>query len=61
MGAVDYADACTLQMPCPLFKLRYSTSRSNRLPAEPIDNIGMQSQVVIPDHVKDWVEFVREQ
>jgi len=59
MGAVDYADAATTRLPCSLFRLRYSTSRSNRLPAERIDNIGIQPQVKIPGNVKDWVEYVR--
>lgn len=58
MGAVDYADAVTLKMPCALFSLRYSTSRSDRLPDAPIDNIGIQPDVKIPGGVKDWVEYV---
>jgi hypothetical protein len=58
MGAVDYADAVTLKMPCALFSLRYSTSRSDRLPDAPIDNIGIHPDVKIPADVKDWVKYV---
>ena len=58
-GAVDYSDAVTMKMPCELFSLRYSTSRTNRLPAEPLDNIGIRPDVAIPDNIVNWVEFVQ--
>ncbi|MCW3467127.1 S41 family peptidase [Chitinophaga nivalis] len=59
MGAVDYSDVATTNMPCNYFILRYPTSRTNRLPEEPIDNIGIKPHVKIPDNVVDWVEFVK--
>jgi hypothetical protein len=59
MGAVDYADVATLNLTDGFFLLRYSTSRSNRLPSAPIDNIGIQPDVTIPDNVQDWVAYVR--
>ena len=59
MGAVDYADVVTSKMPCSIFVLRYPTSRTNRPPAERIDNIGIQPDVNIADSVTDWVEFVK--
>lgn len=59
LGAVDYADAATSRLPCGFFRLRYATSRSNRLPKEHIDNIGLQPDVLIPEQVKDWVQYVR--
>lgn len=58
-GAVDYSDATTTKMPCGLYSLRYPTSRTNRLPKEPLDNIGIQPHVKIPANVVDWIEFVR--
>ena len=58
-GAVDYSDAVTMKMPCELFSLRYSTSRTNRLPAEPLDNIGIRPDITIPDNIVNWVEFVQ--
>ncbi|TWI81061.1 peptidase S41-like protein [Chitinophaga japonensis] len=59
MGAIDYLDIATTKMPCNLYSLRYATSRTNRLPKEPLDNKGIQPDVEIPDNVVDWVEFVR--
>ncbi|HVI45996.1 MAG TPA: S41 family peptidase [Chitinophaga sp.] len=59
MGAVDYADVTTTSMDCDFYKLRYPTSRTNRLPEEPIDNIGIQPNIKIPGNIVDWVEFVR--
>lgn len=60
MGAVDYSDSGTAELAQGLFLLRYSTSRSNRLPEHPIDNIGIQPDVAIPDHLQDWVGYVKE-
>jgi len=60
MGAVDYSDAVTMKMPCALFSIRYSTSKTDRLPEHPLDNIGIQPDVHIPGNVKDWVQFVRD-
>jgi hypothetical protein len=59
MGAVDYADVVSSKMPCSIFVLRYPTSRTNRPPAERIDNIGIPPDVKIDDNVTDWVEFVK--
>lgn len=60
MGAVDYSDAASLTLNGGLFQLRYSTSRSNRLPKEEIDYIGIRPDVVIPDSVEDWVGYVKK-
>lgn len=59
MGAIDYLDVASTPMPCQLYTLRYATSRTNRLPEEPLDNKGIEPDVEIPDNVVDWVEFVR--
>jgi len=59
LGVVDYADAATFKLPCGIYKVRFSTSRTNRLPDEKIDNIGIQPNVKIPEQVPDWVEYVR--
>jgi hypothetical protein len=59
LGVVDYADAATFKLPCDIYKVRFSTSRTNRLPDEKIDNIGIQPDVKISGQVPDWVEYVR--
>lgn len=60
MGAVDYSDAASLTLDGGLFRLRYSTSRANRLPKDPIDYIGIRPDEVIPDNVDDWVGYVKK-
>jgi hypothetical protein len=59
MGAVDYSDAAISDMPCNQYLLRYSTSKTNRLPKQVIDYVGIQPDVVIPDTVTDWVKYVQ--
>jgi hypothetical protein len=39
--------------------LQYATSRTNRLPDYPIDNIGIEPNKKIPEE-KNWVEFAVE-
>lgn len=60
MGAVDYSDAVTASLPCPLYKIRYSSSRSNRLPEQNIDNVGIYPDIEIKDIKSDWMEIVRK-
>ncbi|SHL16841.1 Peptidase family S41 [Chitinophaga jiangningensis] len=58
MGAVDYTDVLATPMPCSIFVLRYPTSSSNRLPDEPLDNLGIVPDVLISEDIPDWVEEV---
>lgn len=60
MGAVDYTDGASTKIACNLFSLRYSTSRSDNALTHPIDNIGIQPDVVIGNDVTDWVKYVIE-
>ena len=59
LGVLDYANVHTLDLPCTGWGLQYATSRTNRLPDYPIDNIGIEPAVKIPDHV-NWVDFALE-
>lgn len=55
MGALDYANVHVLDLPCSDWGLQYATSRTNRLPDYPIDNIGIAPAIRIPQE-KNWVE-----
>ena len=59
MGVLDYANVHTLTLPCSEWGLQYATSRTNRLPDFPIDNIGIAPEVRVPEG-KNWVEFATE-
>lgn len=58
-GVLDYANVHYLQLPCKTGWLQYATSRTNRLPEFPIDNIGIAPAVKIPEG-KNWIEFATE-
>lgn len=59
MGVLDYANVHTLDLPYNGWGLQYATSRTNRLPDYPIDNIGIEPNVKIPKDV-NWIEFATE-
>lgn len=59
MGVLDYANVHTLNLPCAGWMLQYATSRTNRLPDYPIDNIGIEPDVEIPAD-KNWIDFALE-
>jgi C-terminal processing protease CtpA/Prc len=59
MGVLDYANVHTLDLPCAGWGLQYATSRTNRLPDFPIDNIGIKPSIKIPEG-KNWLEFAVE-
>jgi Peptidase family S41 len=59
LGAVDYADALTVKMPCNFYTLTYSTSRTNRTENLAIDYIGIKPDIVVPENIKDWIDYVR--
>jgi C-terminal processing protease CtpA/Prc len=48
-GCLDYANVCFLMLPSGKFFLTMPTSRSRRLPKNPVDNIGIAPDVLIPD------------
>ncbi len=59
MGVLDYANVHYLDLPCKGWGLQYATSRTNRLPEYPIDNIGIEPAVKIPNNT-NWVDFALE-
>lgn len=59
MGVLDYANVHTLDLPYREWGLQYATSRSNRLPDYPIDNIGIEPSIKIPNDV-DWIAFAMQ-
>jgi len=70
-GVLDYSNSVPVDLPSGKYYMRYPMSRSRRLPDNPIDNIGIAPDVLIPyppnyqlfdkldiwvDYVKDWLE-----
>lgn len=58
-GVMDYGNVREHLLLCPNFVLRLPTTRSGWVDTAPIDNIGFQPDVKIPETEKDWVKFVR--
>lgn len=58
-GAIDYTEIVNGEIPCSYFSIQYPVFRSSRIETRPLNNIGIAPQVIIPDSVPDWVEFVR--
>jgi len=67
-GVLDYSNVRTTSFPSNNYQLRCPTTRSKRLPENPIDNIGIAPDVIIPfpatkqlyDKLDDWVYFVKK-
>ena len=57
-GVVDYSNMRSVPVPCFPYTLEYATSRSNRLPYEPIDNQGIMPDVML-SHEHNWVAYVK--
>lgn len=58
-GVLDYANVLTAQTPSGRFVLHYGTSRSHRIPKDPVDPNGIMPQVQIPPDVLfpvDWTQ-----
>ncbi len=68
LGVLDYSNSVPVSLPMENIYLRYPMTRSQRLPENPIDNIGIEPDVRInlPDNlnlksdIDDWVLFVKE-
>jgi len=56
-GVLDYASARFFNFGCSNYQLLLPTYRSLRLPAYPVDNIGIQPDVYLDDTIKDWVDY----
>lgn len=58
-GAIDYVDVLRLKVPCSYFSILYPAVRYNSVDTHPLNNSGIAPDVIIPDSVQDWVEYVR--
>lgn len=58
-GAVDYGETVFTNLPCKFYSLYYPASKSLHSVKRPLDNIGIEPRVKIPDEETDWVQFVR--
>ncbi|MCX6242319.1 MAG: S41 family peptidase [Bacteroidetes bacterium] len=67
-GVLDYSNSIPIDLPSGKYYMRYPMTRSRRLPDNPIDNIGISPDVIIPyppnyqlfDKLDVWVEFVKD-
>lgn len=66
-GVLDYSNAVSVNFPSGKYKLTIPMTRSTRLPENPIDNIGIKPDIIIPfpptvqlfDNLDIWVIFVK--
>ena len=58
-GVLDYANVLRIPVPGTPFELQHPTSRSRRLPADPVDPAGIAPNVRIPPDELFPVEWVR--
>jgi len=67
-GVLDYSNSIPIDLPSGKYYMRYPMTRSRRLPQNPIDNIGIAPDVIVPyppnyqlfDKLDIWVEFVKD-
>lgn len=57
-GVIDYGEMMEMPAPSGRFDLRWATTRSLRLPAEPVDPHGITPDVRIPADVADPIAYV---
>lgn len=58
-GALDYANVRQILLPSGRSEFRFGTSRSRRLPTQPVDRAGLMPTAPIPPDVTDEVTYVR--
>lgn len=66
-GILDYSNAVSTNFPSGKYQLTFPMTRSQRLPDNPIDNIGIKPDVIVPfrateqlyDKLDIWVYFVK--
>ena len=66
-GVLDYSNAIPVNLPSGKFELIYPMTRSRRLPQNPIDNVGIAPDIIIPfastvqlfNRLDQWVYFVQ--
>jgi hypothetical protein len=59
-GVLDFANVVGMPTPSGRFRLQWATSRSLRLPADPVDPDGIAPDVRIPGDVGDPVSWARD-
>jgi len=66
-GVLDYSNITPKELPSAKYKMWLPATRSRRLPENPIDNIGIAPDIIIPlepqvqlyNRLDDWVYFVK--
>lgn len=66
-GVIDYSNVTSIPLPSGEYQIKNPMTRSKRLPKNPIDNIGIAPDIIIPfpsteqlyDKLDSWVYFVR--
>lgn len=58
-GALDYANTRQVVLPSGRWRIQFGTSRSRRLPANPVDPEGIVPAVRIPSSIRDDIDYVR--
>lgn len=58
-GSIDYTETVSSKMPCNFYTLTYPASKSLRIVKRPLNNIGIAPNVIIPNNVNDWIEYVK--
>jgi hypothetical protein len=67
-GVLDYSNVVQNDFPSENYQLLYPMTHSKRLPENPIDNIGIAPEVIIPfpateqlyDRLDNWIYFVQD-
>lgn len=57
-GLLDFANVVGMNLPSGRYQVAWATSRSMRLPDDPVDTGGIAPDIRIPDSEKDPVKFV---
>lgn len=58
-GVLDFANVVSMPSPTGRFELQWATSRSLRLPEDPVDNGGIKPDVRIPASASDLVSYAQ--
>lgn len=56
-GAFDYTEVRDWALPCYSWRLALPLGLSHRLPLNPLENVGIKPDVLVPDTEIDWVSF----
>lgn len=67
-GVLDYSNAISEKLPSGNYSLTFPMTRSRRLPDNPIDNVGITPDVIVPypstiqlfDRLDQWVYYVKD-